>query len=78
MIISVLLVDDHVGFRQSMRTYLKVKTSYTLSGEIGDAREAFFLTEFLQPDIVVLDHSMHVDKGLEIAGYCNNRCRKST
>lgn len=56
--ISVLLVDDHVLFRQALRHLLEAEPDLQVIGEAGDGRSAQQLAERANPDVVLMDISM--------------------
>ena len=51
---TVLIVDDHSGFRASARELLECE-GYEVVGEAADAATAIAEARRLQPDIVLLD-----------------------
>lgn len=53
--IRVLLVDDAVDVRRLVRTALRFRGGFELSGEASTAAQAVELVTALQPDVVVLD-----------------------
>lgn len=56
--ISVLLVDDHVLFRQALRHLLEAEPDIRVIGEAGDGRSAQQLAERFHPDVILMDISM--------------------
>ncbi len=58
MPISVLLVDDHIPFRKTLRVLLEDITDLSVVGEASDGVEALALAESLRPDVVVMDGLM--------------------
>lgn len=66
MPISVLLVDDHVIFRESVSALLQATTDFCIVGEAGDGKEALVLSERLQPDVVVLDCMLPYLNGMDV------------
>ncbi|MDI3341476.1 MAG: response regulator transcription factor [Sphaerobacter sp.] len=56
--IKVLLVDDHVLFRQALRHLLEAEPDIRVVGEAGDGRSAQQLADRFQPDVVLMDLSM--------------------
>ena len=66
MIRSVLIVDDHPGFRSWARSFLEAE-GYLVVGEAVDGAEAMEAVGRLRPDLVLLDvHLPDVD-GFEVA-----------
>jgi DNA-binding NarL/FixJ family response regulator len=63
---TVLIVDDHAGFRLSARRILEVD-GYEIAGEAEDGRSAIEAAERLRPDIVLLDVNLPDRDGFEIA-----------
>src|SRR3954469_9276303 len=54
MVRTVLLVDDHSGFRELARTLLE-DGGYAVVGEAGDGASALRAARALHPDAVLLD-----------------------
>ena len=51
---TVLIVDDHEGFRGAARALLEAE-GFHVVGEAVDGREALTKVEHLKPDVVLLD-----------------------
>ena len=66
MTISILLVDDHVIFREGVRAFLEATTDFHIAGEAGDGAQALVMAGRLRPDVVVLDYMMPGMSGLEV------------
>jgi len=56
--IRVLLTDDHILFRQGVRTLLASEPDLEIAGEAANAAEAVALSEQLLPDVVLMDIGM--------------------
>jgi DNA-binding NarL/FixJ family response regulator len=65
--IRVVLVDDHLLFRQSLKVMLSALPGIEVVGETGNGRHSLQLIEKLQPDVAVYDISMDGLGGLELA-----------
>jgi DNA-binding NarL/FixJ family response regulator len=61
----VLLVDDHLLFRQGLVSLLKAQPDFDIVGEAGSVREAIQLAHDLRPDLVLMDFSLPDGTGLE-------------
>ena len=56
--IRVLLVDDHMMFRQGLRTLLQCYPDIEVVAEASDGAEAVSKASTVQPAVVVMDISM--------------------
>jgi DNA-binding NarL/FixJ family response regulator len=63
---TVLIVDDHAGFRASARRMLEAE-GFDVIGEAADSTEAFAAVETLRPSLVLLDIQMPGPDGLSVA-----------
>jgi NarL family two-component system response regulator LiaR len=61
----ILLVEDHVVVRESIRQFLNREPDLEVVGEAGDGEEAVQLAAQLKPDIVVMDVAMPKVNGIE-------------
>jgi two-component system, NarL family, response regulator NreC len=66
MPIRLLLADDHVLVRQSLRTLLEDE-GFQVVGEASDGQSALEQARSLEPDIVVMDIGMPTRNGLDAA-----------
>ena len=66
MPIRVVLADDHVLVRQSLRSFLE-QEGIQVVGEASDGQELIGVVSRLDPDVAVLDISMPLMNGLEAA-----------
>jgi DNA-binding NarL/FixJ family response regulator len=60
----LLLADDHVLFRSSLRSLLETR-DHEIIGEVGDGLQAIELATRLRPDMVLMDLSMPNLNGIE-------------
>src|SRR5690349_7589759 len=56
--IRVLLTDDHMLFRQGIRTLLSADPDIEVVGEASNASDAVTLAEQLRADVVLMDIGM--------------------
>jgi DNA-binding NarL/FixJ family response regulator len=63
---SVLVVDDHAGFRESARRVLESE-GYRVIGEAVDGESALSLVGELHPELVLLDVYLPGIDGFEVA-----------
>jgi DNA-binding NarL/FixJ family response regulator len=61
----VLIVDDHVMLRESMRVALELAGTEVV-GEAGDGNEALRLVDELRPSVVLMDVSLPGLDGIEV------------
>jgi len=66
MSIRLLLADDHLMFRQGLKTLIE-REAFDVVGEASDGREAVQLARALHPDVAVLDLAMPLLNGLDAA-----------
>ena len=72
--VRVLLADDHAGFRAELR--LQVGKVFEIIGEVEDGKQAVDATLRLDPDVLLLDISMPVMNGFQVAAHLQNmKCR---
>ena len=65
MNISVLLVDDHILFREALSSLINRQPDFHVIGEAGSVSEAIPLALELKPDLVLMDFSLPDGTGLE-------------
>ena len=67
--ISVLLVDDNLEFRESVRGFLSTEPHIQIVGQAASGREAVIQSDLLKPDLVLIDWTMPEMNGLEATQY---------
>ena len=60
----VIIADDHVLFRDSLRSLLKQR-DVTVLAEASTGREAVLMTQRFKPDLVLMDLNMPELGGLD-------------
>lgn len=63
--IKVLVVDDHVLFREGLVGILQAQSDFEVVGEASDGMEALVKARELLPDLILMDISMPGTDGLE-------------
>jgi two-component system, NarL family, nitrate/nitrite response regulator NarL len=71
--IRVVIVDDHVLFRDGLATILDAQDDLEVVGQGGSAEDAIRLARDLLPEIILLDLDMP-GGGLEVARVISNEC----
>jgi DNA-binding NarL/FixJ family response regulator len=62
---DIVIVDDHVMFRQGLKRILEERSDLEVIGEVDCGLELLKLLEKLAPDLIILDISMPNLRGLE-------------
>lgn len=63
--LSVLIADDHIFFRDGLRTLLTSAPDTEMAGEAANGEEAIALAAKLQPDVILMDIKMPGVSGIE-------------
>ncbi|MFT5221496.1 MAG: two-component system nitrate/nitrite response regulator NarL [Planctomycetota bacterium] len=71
MSIKVLLIDDHMLFREGLISLLQLR-NIEVVGAVGDGTEGITLAQTLKPDIVLLDKRMPILDGLSVLKQLKN------
>ena len=64
-VIRLLLVDDHVLFREGLVSLMASQPDLAVVGQAGTVREALILARQLRPHIVLMDYRLPDSDGLE-------------
>ena len=67
MSMRVLIADEHVTFREFLKSFLSRIPEFQVAGEASDGLEAVELIARLEPDLVLMDIEMPRMDGLEAA-----------
>lgn len=65
--IKVIIADDHELIRNGIKSTLENQKEIKIIGEAKNGKEALEITEQLNPDVLVLDVSMPIKNGFEVA-----------
>ncbi|MBA7598979.1 Transcriptional regulatory protein DegU [subsurface metagenome] len=72
--IRILLAEDHVVVRESIRQFLDRERDLEVVGEASDGEEAVQLTARLKPDVIVMDVAMPNVNGIEATKRIKTLC----
>jgi DNA-binding NarL/FixJ family response regulator len=64
--IRVLLVDDHAGMRDAVRTFINSEPDLAVVGEADSGHAALDVFSRTRPDVVLMDGSMPGKNGIEV------------
>jgi two-component system, NarL family, nitrate/nitrite response regulator NarL len=62
----LLLVDDHVLFREGLSRLLGYESDFELAGQCGTAAEALEILQKTPVDIILLDYDLNQDHGAQL------------
>lgn len=63
--LNLLIVDDHVLFREGLASLVKAQPDFRVLGEAGNVREAIEKARALRPDLILMDFSLPDGTGLD-------------
>ena len=67
MSVEILIADDHQILRDGLRALLSKDADFVIVGEASNGQEALRLALELEPDVAVLDRSMPILNGIDVA-----------
>lgn len=76
--ITILLAENHVVVRESIRQLLEREANFKVIGEAGDGDEAVRMAHELKPDVIIMDISMPKLNGIEATKQIKARQPSST
>lgn len=62
---KVLIVDDHILFREGLAGLLRSQADMQVVGECGSVQEAIETVQVVQPDVILMDFSLPDGTGLD-------------
>ncbi len=62
---KIVLIDDHVLFREGIRRILDFENDFEVVAEGSDGENAMSLVDTYQPDVVLMDINMEHVNGVE-------------
>src|SRR5438045_4180718 len=64
--VRIVLVDDHLLFREGLKTLLATAGGFQVVGEANEARAAYRVVDELTPDVVVVDVTLPGTNGVAV------------
>jgi len=69
---KILVVDDSLAIRRTLKMLLRQRPEWELCGEAENGREAVEQAKRLHPDLILLDFSMPIMNGFQAARELHN------
>lgn len=64
---KILLVDDHILFREGLASLIDTQPELIVAGVAGSVQDAIVQTNSLQPDLVLIDFNLPDGNGIQYA-----------
>ncbi len=65
---NILIVEDNISFRDSLKELLGTRFSRMVIEEAGDGNEAMQKVDLFHPDLIFMDIKLPGESGLELTG----------
>jgi two-component system response regulator NreC len=65
LMLRILVVDDHVLFRDGLSSLFKAQPDFSVLGEAGSVKDAIEKARLLKPDLILMDFSLPDGTGLD-------------
>ena len=65
---KILIVEDNISFRDSLKELLVTRFPRMVIEEAGDGNEAMQKVDFFHPDLIFMDIKLPGESGLELTG----------
>lgn len=75
--ITILLADNHIVVRESIRKFLETEAFFKVIGEAGDGEAAVQMAMNLQPQVIIMDIEMPILNGIEATKQIKENCPDS-
>jgi DNA-binding NarL/FixJ family response regulator len=62
---DIIIVDDHLIFRQGLKSLITIENIATIIGEASDGNDLIELLSHMKPDLVIMDIDMPNMNGIE-------------
>jgi DNA-binding NarL/FixJ family response regulator len=63
--IRIIIVDDHILFREGLKAIISSEKEFEIAGLAGSVQEAFELAHIVKPDVVLMDFSLPDGSGVD-------------